>query len=456
MCSACCNGDQAIRLKPDSTNLNACSRALAAPSKRWCRWLPPCSRYQCLGRYAALNLSPRQQRQQTQDALVGWLLEEAERQPVLAIWEDLHWADPSTLELLGWLVEQAPTVPLLQVLTFRPQFTPPWPVRSHMTPITLNRLERAQVEALITHLARGKALPAEVVEHLVAKTDGVPLFVEELTKMLLASTLLREAADHYVLTGPLSTVTIPDTLHDSLMARLDQMHTAKEVAQLGAVLGREFPYAMLQAIASQEAETLQASLAQLVAAELLYQRGRPSRARYIFKHALIQDVAYASLLKSTRQRVHQQIVQLFETRHPELVESQPELVAHHCTEAGLNEQAVAYWYIAGRSALQRSANVEAGAHLRTGLALLSTLPETRARTQRELDMQAALGTALMLSRGYTAPEVKQTYTRAHTLCQQVEETPALFSVQFGLWVFRLMRAELHTAHELGEQFLRLA
>src|SRR5262249_28259960 len=214
-------------------------------------------------RYAPLTLTPQQQKQQTLDALVAWLEAEAERQPVLVAWEDLHWADPTTLEYLGLLVEQAPTVPMLHVLTYRPEFSPPWAPRAHITPLTLNRLERPQVEALITQRAGGKPLPAEVVQYIVDKTDGVPLYVEELTKMLLASPLLREEPDQYVLTGPLHTVAIPDTLQDALMARLDQLNMAKEVAQLGAVLGREFPYELLQAIAPQDEETLQAGLAQL-------------------------------------------------------------------------------------------------------------------------------------------------------------------------------------------------
>jgi predicted ATPase len=207
----------------------------------------------------------------------------------------------------------------------------------------LNRLERAQVEALVERQAGGKGLPAEVVAHIVGKTDGVPLYVEELTKMLLGSELLREEAEAYVLTGPLLTVAIPDTLQDSLMARLDQMNTAKEVEQLGSVLGREFAYEMLEALSSQDEETLQTGLAQLVAAELLYQQGRPPRAKYLFKHALIQDTAYASLLRSTRQRVHRQIAELLEARFPETVERQPEVVAHHYTEAGLHELAIIYW-----------------------------------------------------------------------------------------------------------------
>ena len=361
------------------------------------------------GRYAALTLSPPQQKQQTLDALVAWMLAEAERQPVLVAWEDLHWADPSTLEMLGLVLEQTPTVPMLHVLTSRPEFTPPWPTRAHLTPLTLTRLERPQVEALITHLAGGKALPAEVVQHIVAKTDGVPLYVEELTKMLLQSALLREDADQYVLTGPLGSMAIPDTLQDALMARLDQLPTAKEVAQVGAVLGREFAYEMLQAISAQDEATVQAGLAQLVGAELLYQRGRPPRATYTFKHALIQDAAYASLLKSTRQRLHQQMVQLCEARCPEVVATQPEVVARHCTAAGQDAAALGYWQRAGQRALQGSAHAEAVAHLTQGLAVLTTLPETPARLQQELDLQVALGPALRNTKGHATAEVARAY-----------------------------------------------
>jgi predicted ATPase len=386
-------------------------------------------------RYPARSLSPQQQRQQTQDALVAWLLEEAIRQPVLAVWEDLHWADPTTLELLGLLVEQTPTAAMLHVLTFRPEFAPPWPTRSHLTPIILQRLERPQVEALIAHLAGGKALPAEVVAHIVAKTDGVPLYVEELTKMLLASGLLRADAEHYVLTGPLSTMAIPETLQDSLMARLDQLNTSKEVAQLGAVLGREFAYDMLRAVSSQDEATVQEGLARLVAAELLYQRGRPPRARYMFKHALIQDAAYASLLRSTRQQVHQQVAQLLEARFPETVETQPELVAQHYTAAGCTEQAVPYWQRAGQQASDRSAHLEAISHFTTGIELLTTLPETPEHTQQALTLHLTLGAALQMAKGQAAPEVEHVYTQAYALCQQVGETPELVPVLVGLWRF---------------------
>jgi class 3 adenylate cyclase/predicted ATPase len=410
-------------------------------------------------RYPALTLSPQQQRQLTLDTLVAWLIEESEKRAVLAVWEDLHWADPSTLEMLGVVLEQTPTVPRLNVLTFRPEFESPWPTRSHMMPITLNRLERPQVEALITHMTGDKILPAEVVGHIVTKTDGVPLYVEELTKMLLESDLLREEAEQYVLTGPLLSVAIPDTLQDSLMARLDQMRTAKEVAQFGAVLGREFDYDIFQAISSQDEETLQSGLAQLVEAELLYQRGRPPRARYIFKHALVQDAAYASLLRSTRQQVHQQIAQVLETQYTGTVETQPELVAHHYTESDCHQKAAMYWHRAGECASGSSAYVEAVAHFQKGLDVLQPLPETDERAELELPLQLGLGTSLIVSQGWTAPAVEHAYVRAYKLCQQLGEPPVLIRVLQELrrlYALRGDRGATQKARELGEQLLALA
>ncbi|MCZ6811536.1 MAG: AAA family ATPase, partial [Planctomycetota bacterium] len=406
--------------------------------------------------YPPLNLTPPQQKQQTLDAIVAWLLEEAERQPVLLVWEDLHWADPSTLELLALAIEQAPTAPVLNVLTFRPEFAPPWPQRSHMTPLTLNRLARPEVEALITQQADGKALPSEVVEHIVNKTDGVPLYVEELTKAILEADFLRERDDGYHLTGPLSEITIPATLQDSLMARLDRLPTIREVAQLGAVLGREFAYEMLQAITSLEETILQEGLDQLVGAELLYRRGRPPRAKYVFKHALVQDAAYQSLLKRTRQNYHGQVAALLKSRFPDIVQTQPELVAHHYTEAGLAEQAVDHWYKAGQQAAQHSAHLEAIGHLRKGLEVLTTLPESAQRDRQELTLQTTLGPALMATKGYGALEAREAYIRARELCEQVGESTELFTVVWGLFAYHLVRAEYHDAQELAEQLLGLA
>jgi predicted ATPase/class 3 adenylate cyclase len=406
--------------------------------------------------YPPLNLSPQKQKQKTQEALVAWLLAEAERKPVLAAWEDLHWADPSTLEVLSLCIDQAPMAHLLLLLTFRPDFHPPWTMLSHLTHITLSRLGCNQVEEMVKRLTGGKALPEEVMQQIVHKTDGVPLFVEELTKMVVESELLREADEHYELQGLLLPLAIPSTLQDSLVARLDRLATVKEMAQLGAALGRGFSYDVLQAVASVDEKSLQQALAKLVEADVLYQRGQPPQARYLFKHALIQEAAYQSLLKSRRQQYHSQIAQVMEERFPETVETQPELLAHHYTEAGLIERAIPYWQTAGQRAAQRSAHQEAIGHLTTGMELLHTLPDTPERTQQELLLQVALGGSLFAVQGYAAPEVERVYTRARALCQQVGDTPQLFQVLRGLFLFYNVRGEPQTAQDLAEQLLHQA
>jgi len=407
-------------------------------------------------RYPPLTLTPQRQKQKTLEALLTWLLLLTEQQPVLFIVEDLHWIDPSTLEFLTLLVEQGPTARLLTLLTCRPEFQPPWGLRTHLTPIALQRLPQSQVEVLIARVTGGKALPPEVVVQIVAKTDGVPLFVEELTKTVLESGLLRETQDHYELTGSLPPLAIPATLHDSLMARLDRLAPVKAVAQLGAVLGRTFSYEVLQAVTSLDEASLQQALARLIDAELLYQRGVPPQATYLFKHALIQDAAYQSLLKSTRQQVHQRIAQVLETCFPTFVETQPELLAHHYTQASLTEQAIPYWQRAGQHASDRSAHLEAISHFTTGLELLKTLPETPARIQQALTLYIDLGAAMQMAKGLAAPEVEDAYTQARTLCQQVGETPYLAQVLVGLWRFYVVRPQLHVAREFGETLLRLA
>src|SRR5467141_28791 len=346
-------------------------------------------------RYPALALTPQQQKQKTLEALLALLVARAAQEPLLLIVEDLHWVDPTTLEFLSLLVDQGPTARILALCTFRPDFSPPWTGRSHLTQVTLHRLPRQQATEMTDRVAHGKALPAEVVEQVVAKTDGVPLFVEELTKMVLESGLLQEREDRYVLTGPLPPLAIPTTLHDSLMARLDRLATVKSLAQLGATLGREFSYELLQVVSPWDEGTLQRGLHQLVEAEFLYQRGLPPQAMYRFKHALIQDAAYQSLLKSTRQQYHQHIAQVLKRRFPDLCETQPELLAHHYTEAGLAEHAIPYWQQAGQRATQGSAYVEAISHLARGLALLQTLPDIPARAQHELSIQTTLGPALI-------------------------------------------------------------
>jgi predicted ATPase/class 3 adenylate cyclase len=408
------------------------------------------------GRYPPLNLTPQEQKQRTLDALVTWILEQAEHGPIFQLWDDLHWADHTTLELLGLLMDQAATASLFIVLTFRPAFVPPWPTRSHMTPITLSRLEPTDIEAIVMRLTKGKHLPTEVVRHIVDKTDGVPLYAEELTKAMLGSGLLREETDRYDLTGPLSALAIPATLQESHAARLGRLPKLREIAQLGAVLGREFEYEMLRAIAPMDEARLQERLKQLVEAELLYQRGRPPRAKYIFKHALIQDAAYQSLLKRTREQCHRQVADILETRPPDTVETPPEILAHHHTEANSPQTAVEYWLKAGQQAIRRFADQEAVGHLGKGLDVLLTLPDTPERARLELTLQTSLGPALMATKGYAAPAVGEAYRRARELCQELKEITQLFPVLWGLWMHHLFRAEHDAANELTKQILGVA
>lgn len=397
-----------------------------------------------------------QMRQKLQETLVAWLLQETTRQPVLVVWEDLHWADPSTLELLNLLINRTGSARLLTLLTFRPELHVAFERPVHLHQIQLGRLERSQVEQMVRHCAHAKALPREVFQDILDKTDGVPLFVEELVKMVLESGLLREEAEAYVLTRPLSPLAIPATLQDSLMARLDRLRMAKDVAQFGATLGREFSYALIRAVAPLDETVLQDGLAQLVEAALLYQEGAPPHNRYCFKHALIQEAAYKSLLRSTRRQIHQRVAEVLTRQFPEMVMTQPELLAHHYTEAGLGAEAIPYWQQAGQRAIERSANTEAVRHLTRGLEVLVSLPVTPARDAQELALQLALGSALYITRGRTVAEVEQAYTRAYTLCLQVGSRTQQFAVAAGLWRLYASQAQLLAAQEWAEQCFDLA
>jgi class 3 adenylate cyclase/predicted ATPase len=404
--------------------------------------------------YPPLNFTPQKQKERTLQALVQLLVAQAERQATVSVWEDLHWVDPSSLEFLTLLVEQIPTTKLLLVLTFRPEFTPSWKPRSHISQLVLNRFGKKQVEAMIEQAAAGKFLPTEVIEQIRVKTDGVPLFVEELTKSVVESveSIGSIGSPRHM---PVH-LAIPATLQEALLARLDRLSTARQIAQLGATLGREFSYELLHAVASTSETDLQTALTKLVEAEILYQRGVGEQARYFFKHALIQDTAYQSLLKSTRQQYHQQIAQVLQEQFPDTKATQPELLAYHYTEAGLFAQAVRYWQQAGKKSVDRSAYVEAINHFSKGLELLKTQPDTSERVQQELALQVALGGSLMAIKGYAAPEAGKAYARARELCRQVGETPQLFSVLGGLAAFYMIRGELRTGRELVEQLLRLA
>ena len=405
------------------------------------------------GRYRPPVYAPPQQRQHTLDALLALLLAMAGRQPLLCIVEDLHWIDPSTLELLGLVVDQGPTAALCTVLTCRPTFQPPWGLRAHITPMVLDRLVRPHSARMVEHVASGKALPANVMHQIVEHTDGVPLFIEEMTKAVVESVGLQEQEGQ---PDTLPVLAIPATLHDCLMARLDRLGTAKGIAQVGATIGREFSYALLRNLTDTEEAALQQELTRLVEAELVYQRGVIPQATYLFKHALIHEAAYQSLLKQTRQQYHRRIVEVLEEHYPTVVAAQPDLLAHHATAAGLTPQAVRYWHRAGAQAFQRGAHQEATAHLRQGLALLQTMPEGPARTQDELDLQVTLGPVLMVTHGVTAPEVEHVYTRAYALCQQVREAPQLAATLRGLRYFYQTSGQCQTAQALAERLLTLA
>ena len=388
--------------------------------------------------------------------LVDLLAGMANQQPVLAVYEDLHWVDPSTLGLLDLVVDRVQKLAALVVLTFRPEFEPPWLDRGHVTSLRLGRLARRQGASMIEAVMGGKTLPAEILDQIVTKTDGVPLFIEELTKSLLELELLREAESRYELTGPLSTPAIPATLQDSVLARFDRLGNAKETAQLSAAIGREFSYELLAAVSPLADDELQEMLAQLTRAELIFRRGSPPNATYTFKHALVQDAAYGRLLKSRRQELHSRIARVLRERFSHLIAAQPELLAHHHTEAGELELAVENWLAAGRRAIERSANFEAVAHLRRGLKLIDEMPNDADRERRELRLQIAIGSPLLATKGYAAPEVGTTYARARELCDRVGDKAQRLPVLYGQCAYQIVRADNRAARPSAQEFLREA
>jgi predicted ATPase/class 3 adenylate cyclase len=406
--------------------------------------------------YPPLNLSPQRQRQKTLEAIVAIMLELAEREPVLFILEDLHWGDPTTLELLNLLVDQIPTASVYALLTCRPEFQPTWSHRSYLAEMPLTRLSREQVGQIATQVAGGKVLPAEIVQQLVDKTDGVPLYVEEMTKSVLESGAMKDMDGRYELTGSIASLSIPATLQDSLMARLDRLITAKGVAQYASVIGRQFSFELLRVVSGLNEIMLQHELARLVEAELVYQRGLPPQAIYVFKHALIQDTAYESLLRSTRQGYHLRIAEVLEEQFPETAEHQPELLAHHYTEAGLNEQAVEYWQQAGERARLHAADVEAIAYFHTGLDVLTTLPATLERRRREIDLHILLALAYTASKGQAVPEVEHAYVKARKLLERVHDDYRLFRVLIGLYRCLGVRNEHQKREEAVEALVQVA
>ena len=407
-------------------------------------------------RHPLPNLSPQRKKERTLEALIRQLEGLAHEKPVVAVWEDAHWLDPTSRELLDLTVEHVRSLPVLLIVTFRLEFQPPWAGQPQVRMLALNRLDRRDCTTLIAQIAGSKTLPDEVVFQIADRTDGVPLFVEELTKSILERGLLREENDRYVLDRPLQPLAIPATLHASLLARLDRLASARPVAQIGAAIGRQFSYPVLHAVSRLPEDELRAAMARLVASELVFQRGTPPDAVYSFKHALVQDAAHGSLLRNARRHLHAQIAEALEAHSPEIIESQPELLAQHYAEAGLVEKAVAFWGKAGHRSVARSAMAEAAAQFQKGLDQLALLPDIPERRQKELEFSSALGAVLNVVKGSAAPETGQAYARARELWEQLGSPVEFIEVPCGQSRYHAHRGELDVALRLDQDLLRLS
>jgi class 3 adenylate cyclase/tetratricopeptide (TPR) repeat protein/ABC-type transport system involved in cytochrome c biogenesis ATPase subunit len=407
-------------------------------------------------RFPPLGLSPVQQRRQTFAALLDQLEGLARQQPVLIVCEDMHWADATTLELFDLTVDRIRGLPILVLMTFRPEFEPPWTGLANVSLLRLDRLDRQDTRALVEQVTVGRQLPGEMMTQIIDRTDGIPLFVEELTKMVLESGLLVEDAGRYRLDSPLPPLAIPATLQDSLMARLDRLAPVKEVAQIGAAIGRDFSYTLLRSVAGRDDLALSAALGQLEEAELLLRRGTPPEASYRFKHALVQEAAYESLLKSRRQLLHKHIGDELRDQFPIIAETEPEVLAYHFTEAGLSGVALEWWRKAGQQALKRSAYSEAIAHLGKAVAIADELPDEQGRTMNRLDLQIAYGRALRGSLGHSAPETVAAWTRARQLAADNNGPVELAPIHSGLFNACLTHGEVAPMRELAEVIMSAA
>ena len=414
------------------------------------------------GRYPALDLAPERRRQQTLQALGSQVEALARSKPVLMIFEDAHWTDPTSLEAFGRAVDQIKTLPALLIVTFRPEFNPPWVGQSHVTSVTLNRLGEHEAAAIIASLVGNKELPADVMAEIAERTDGIPLFVEEMTKAVLEADTEAEARRTAAVV-PSASLAVPASLHASLMARLDRLGSAKEVAQFGAAIGREFSHSLLAAVVPKPEAELESALDRLIQSGLLFRQGVPPHASYLFKHALVQDAAYGTLLREPRRALHARIAEILESQFAEIAESQPELLARHCTEAGQVEKAAGLWGKAGQRSLERSALIEAAEQLTRALGQIAVLPASPALRREEIKLQAALITPLIHVKGFAAPETKAAAERARLLIEQAEalgEPPddplLLFSALFGSWVASHVAFNGDAMRELGAQFLAVA
>jgi len=407
-------------------------------------------------RYPALKLAPQRQRELTIAALSRQLLGLADYRPVLFLIEDAHWIDPTTLEAISRSIPLIKAARVFLLITFRPEFMPPWLDQSHVMMLRLNRLPREQVRAMVSDVADGKGLPAGVYDQIICKTDGVPLFVEELTKTVLESGQLRAVGDRYIVSAPLAPIAIPASLHDSLIARLDRLTATKEIAQIGAALGREFSYRLLAAVAPIAGPALEAALAHLGAAELIFARGEPPASTYIFKHALVQEAAHASLLHSKRERLHGQIADALDKHFSEIIELHPELLGHHLAEAGLTGRAIQYFQKAGERAIQRSTNLEAIGHLKRALELFQSLPDYKGRSRKELELIVLLGQAMIAGRGYAAAETKEALLQAKALIDDSTLPAQKFSILYGIWACHYVGGEATSQRDAALEFVKEA
>ena len=406
------------------------------------------------GRFPPLEINPQLQKEKTFELLWDWLREQAADRPVLFILEDLHWLDPTTLEFIEQIVAKGANDPILILLTFRPEFVTPWKSIAHQTQFALNRLTKRQIGEMIVAQA-GREIPQNVIDQIAERTDGVPLFVEEFTRTIIESDSASQPTDASS-SGRFRTHEIPATLQDLLIARLDRMTIDIEVAQLAATIGREFSYEVIRAVSTQTDQELQSELQKLVAADLLSERGRPPRTKYTFRHALIQDAAYGSLIKKKRQQFHQRIGDALESQFAETAKTQPEILATHFTEAGDAVRAIDYWDRAGTRSLERRAFKEAIQQLRSGLSLLREQPESPERFRHEIKMHTALGVPLQATIGYSAPEVEANYARARELCGQLGLTTELFPVLYGMFRYYMLQAKYVQANELASQLVTLS
>ncbi len=415
------------------------------------------------GRYQILELAPQQRRQKTLKGLTAQLEGLSQSRPVLMIFEDAHWADPTSLEAFGRAVDRIKALPVLLLVTYRPEFEPPWIGEAHVTALTVNRLTRREVDALIESVVRNKALPESIRHDIIERTDGIPLFVEEMTKAVLEAGGQR-AAERTVAALPASASAVPATLHASLMARLDRLGgPAKEVVQIGAAIGREFSYALLAAVLRKPEVELQLALDRIVAAGLLFRQGVPPHAAYLFKHALLQDAAYGTLLREPRKALHARISETLESQFTEIAENQPELLARHCTEAGLIEKAARLWGKAGQRSLERSALLEAAEQLTRAIDQIAGLPSTPALRREQIKLQVGLVHTLMNTKGHATDETKEALGRARSLIEQaealgepVEDPLLLFIILYGFWVSNFGAFNGDVLRDLSAQFLTLA